>query len=265
MGSKKNKKILEKSAVEETAADATVAQDSVEEALKKAFCDSQDTEKTPEKDVDASITERLETEKPVFKEPVFEKTDAENKVDEIKSENTEKIIAESEPVEENPVKKDDDAAPIVKMVVVLTVICTVIAGLLSIVNAVTKDVIAANAEKAVQEAIFTVFPDGDDTRVYTAEDGSEVYIVLKNNDIIGYTVNYSAGGYVGPVDMMIGVDESGSICGIRIISMGETPGVGTKISGQSFLSQFIGMNSKVVFGENADAISGATFSSRAVS
>ena len=152
MGSKKKKKILEKSAVEEVTADAAVAHDSVEDALKKSFDDSQDTDIMPEKSVEDSFVEQLDL--------IFEELTEEDVFDETEFENTEQIIDESEPMAEEPAKKDDDSAPIVKMVVVLTVICAVIAGLLSAVNAVTKDVIAANAEKAVQDAIFTVFPDG---------------------------------------------------------------------------------------------------------
>ncbi|MBQ4354540.1 MAG: FMN-binding protein, partial [Clostridia bacterium] len=153
---------------------------------------------------------------------------------------------------------------LLRLVVVLTCICAVIAGLLAAVNAVTKDVILENAVKAQQEAILAVFPAGNRVEEYRTADEQTVYIVLKDNEILGYTVSVTAGGYVGPVDFMIGLTAEGAVDGIKIVSMGETPGVGTKIAGAAFLEQFIGMDSEVVLGENADAISGATFSSRAV-
>lgn len=179
---------------------------------------------------------------------------------------TEEISAEATeaPAEAEKAVDTLSAPYLVRLVVVLTCICTVIALLLAVVNSVTKDVILANQEKEKQEAILAVFPAGDTVKEYTTADGEVVYIVLKNNEIIGYTVSVSAGGYVGPVDLMIGMTPAGAVDGVKIVSMGETPGVGTKISAESFLSQFKGMDSEVIFGENADAVSGATFSSRAV-
>ncbi len=153
---------------------------------------------------------------------------------------------------------------LIRMAVVLTCICAVMAGLLAAVNALTKDVIAENRAREKREAILTVFPEGDRVEEYTTASGETVNVVFENNEIIGYTVHVVASGYVGPVDMMVGIDRTGKISGIRIISMEETPGVGTKIRASSFLAQFIGLDRSVVYGENADVISGATFSSQAV-
>lgn len=48
-----------------------------------------------------------------------------------------------------------------KMVLTLTVICVAIAALLAVVNGMTKDVIAENAEKKRSAAILAIFPEGD--------------------------------------------------------------------------------------------------------
>jgi len=153
---------------------------------------------------------------------------------------------------------------LIKMVAVLTVISMSIALLLSVVNAMTKDVIAANVENEKKEAVLAVFTEGTDMTTVQTEDGSEVYVVLKDGEILGYCVNAVESGYGGDVSMMIGVNSAREICGIQIVSMSETPGVGTKIRGASFLEQFFGASEPVEFGVNADAISGATYSSRAV-
>ncbi len=167
-----------------------------------------------------------------------------------------------EPAEKK--KKNSANAHLVKMVAVLTVISMSIALLLSVVNAMTKDVIAANVENQKNQAVLAVFPEGTDVKAVQTADGGEVYVVLKDSEILGYCVNAVESGYGGDVSMMIGVNSAREICGIRIVSMSETPGVGTKISGASFLEQFFGMSEPVQFGVNADAISGATYSSRAV-
>ena len=168
---------------------------------------------------------------------------------------------EAEPAEK---KKTSANVHLVKMVAVLTVISMSIALLLSVVNAMTKDVIAANVQNQKNQAVLAVFPEGTDVKPYTTAEGEEIYIVLKDGEILGCCVNAVESGYGGDVSMMIGLNTAHEICGIRIVSMSETPGVGTKISGASFLEQFFGMSEPVQFGVNADAISGATYSSRAV-
>ena len=185
------------------------------------------------------------------------------------AEETEESVSDpaEDPAEEPaPEKKRGSSANahLIKMVAVLTVISMAIALLLSVVNAMTKDVIAANVENEKKEAVLAVFPEGTDMKTVQTEDGGEIYVVLKDSMILGYCVNAVESGYGGDVSMMIGVNSAREICGIQIVSMSETPGVGTKIRGASFLEQFFGVSEPVEFGVNADAISGATYSSRAV-
>ena len=56
--------------------------------------------------------------------------------------------------------------------------------------------------------------------------------------------------------MLVGMKTDGAVCGIEIISSGETPGIGDKILKKDFLD-------KIVSGKY-DTISGATYSSKAV-
>ncbi len=67
---------------------------------------------------------------------------------------------------------------------------------------------------------------------------------------------YSKGG----LDVLIGFDESGTVCGIEFVSLGETPGLGSKVRDEEqFRGQFIGAEDDSY---GFDAISGATFSSK---
>ncbi|MBE6711123.1 MAG: FMN-binding protein, partial [Ruminococcaceae bacterium] len=171
-----------------------------------------------------------------------------------------------EPVSEKPKKPHDPSSPsyLAKMVLVLTVISMAIALLLAVVNGMTADVIAANIEKQKNEAVLAVFPDGTDVRTFQNADGEEIYIILKDGEILGSCVNVAAAGYNGDVSMMIGMNTAHEICGIKIVSMSETPGVGTKVQGATFLERFFGMSEPVEIGVNVDGISGATYSSRAI-
>ncbi|HOX25334.1 MAG TPA: FMN-binding protein [Candidatus Krumholzibacteria bacterium] len=78
------------------------------------------------------------------------------------------------------------------------------------------------------------------------------------------------GGYGGDVVVMIGLDLARrTLIGVEIVSHHETPGVGARIERESFRAQWTGLalDEPVALrsaGGDLDAISGATFSSRAM-
>lgn len=161
-------------------------------------------------------------------------------------------------------KKGGGAAYFIRIAGVLTLICSVIALLLAVVNMLTKDTIAANTEKEKIEAISRIFGDVDDVEAYSAED-HEVYLVMYKKGVLGYTVTVKPQGYGGEIEMLVGIEPGGSVVGIEIISMSETPGVGSRVkSDPDFLPQFKGMTGTLTVGDNVDAISGASISSKAV-
>ena len=58
----------------------------------------------------------------------------------------------------------------------------------------------------------------------------------------------------------MGIDENGKISKIEFISLGETPGLGSKVKdNEDFREQFYGKSASPV---ELDAVSGATFSSK---
>ncbi|MBR5252585.1 MAG: FMN-binding protein [Clostridia bacterium] len=158
-------------------------------------------------------------------------------------------------------EENTSPAYLFKLVAVLTLICTCVALLLAVVNSITADKIAENAANEQQKAILAIFPEGDETKEYINEAGDTAYIVYREGAPIGYCVNSAGSGFGGDVNVMVGMDLTGAVCGLKIVSMSETPGIGTKVQSDSFLSQFVGQSGSA----EADIISGATFSSRAVS
>lgn len=87
---------------------------------------------------------------------------------------------------------------------------------------------------------------------------------------IAYIASTAGKGYSSYVKMLVSLDTSMQIKGIKILGHGETPGLGDQIEEAVFLDQFKGKNfSQLVLikgetKENIQAISGATISSRAV-
>lgn len=206
-------------------------------------------------------------------EEVVENTDSQPKKEKKPKEKKEKKAprkkekSEPESAPEHEKKSspaEGSTAYTVRMVVILAAICTGIALLLSVVNMLTENVIAENVVKEQNKAVLSIFPDGEEVKEYTLDSGETVFAIIKDGGIIGCCVNSVGSGYGGDINLMVGIDTDGKVSGISFVSMSETPGVGTKVKGEGFVSQFIGLGENAVIGENVDGISGATFSSKGV-
>ena len=101
---------------------------------------------------------------------------------------------------------------------------------------------------------------------------SEIYVAMQGEDIVGYAIGVSPGGFNGPIEMVVGIDMLGMVTGINIVRHQETPGLGSKILEENFKNQYRQKTNAplrmIKSGEpKADeiaAISGATISSEAV-
>ncbi|MBO5416390.1 MAG: FMN-binding protein [Clostridia bacterium] len=152
-----------------------------------------------------------------------------------------------------------------KSVIVIAVICLVIAALMAAINGVTAPMIAEANAKAEKEALFLVIDGAEDfERVETDEELPEsVVAVYSEVSGKGYAVMLNAKGYdsSNPMVIAVGIDNDGNITKCHVVSCnGETSGIGTKVSGEDFLSRFAGADEEL---DGVDTISGATISSSA--
>ena len=153
---------------------------------------------------------------------------------------------------------------------------TLIAGLLlGQVYSITKEPIAAQAEKAKQEAYAKVYPGGEftaDDALTAAKDSfvaddkdAKITEVMLANGGEGYVFSCQASGYGGAVQLAVGVSADSTITGLSVLSMSETPGLGAKCQDASFQEQFAGIQAeKLAINQDFDQISGATITSSAV-
>lgn len=151
---------------------------------------------------------------------------------------------------------------------------TLAAGLLlALTNAVTQGPIAEQQARQANASRYAVMAEADSfealtddgTYKQTAPSLTAIYRALKNGEPVGYTFNLSPAGYKGAIDMTVGISDGGAITGVTIDSQSETQGVGSKITGDDFLDQFIGKAaSSDELESSIDAITGATVSSSAV-
>ena len=122
-----------------------------------------------------------------------------------------------------------------------------------------------------KQALDEIFP-GSFSFKMKKSGNMDYFEVSKGGSVTGYCIIVTAIGYGGPIYMIVGIDPSGGIKGIRILAHCETPGIGARINetvtGDKepwFLRQFVGKRAgHLVLNQDVDAVSGATISSRAV-
>lgn len=165
---------------------------------------------------------------------------------------------------------------ILKLTFILFLISAIVAGVLGVVNEITKDRIAEIAAEKTATAYANVLAaeeytdaeyKGDDTRVQKVSTAFD-----KDGNAIGYVVETVVTGSQGSITIIIGVDTEYKCTGISITSSSETSGLGAVASsagekGENFRAQFVGQGADVGLVKNGgdiEAITGATITSTAV-
>lgn len=155
---------------------------------------------------------------------------------------------------------------ITKLALTLLVITSLVAAVLAGVNAITEPVILRLNEEKTQQAIEAVLPGGG--QPLELEDTTGLIKAAYVSDT-GYAVQVAPSGFDGEIDMMVGVSKDGKILGISIISHTETAGLGAVAAaktsaGEAFRGQFSDTDAPFAVGDNIDALTGATITSKAV-
>lgn len=176
--------------------------------------------------------------------------------------------------------------PIIFMVVITAFFTFILAFL----NYSTADKIAFNKETELRKKILYVFdidspsnlPE-DIEKVFNDNinedivDGDIIYSVKEDGKVAGYAFPVRGSGLWGSIVGYVGISEDySSLLGIDFVSHSETPGLGGRISEDSYKEQFRGLDiseakdgNYIIYrpasGGNADAITGATLTSKSVS
>lgn len=163
---------------------------------------------------------------------------------------------------------------------------TLIAGLLlGVVYEVTKEPIALQEAKRKNEACKEVFQDAvnfaalelsmpesenEEKKAATINEVSEA--VAEDGTVLGYVFDITTHeGYNGDIQFTMGIRMDGTINGISLLSIAETPGLGMKAE-EVLKPQFAGKNvgmfsytkTGAVTSDQIDAISGATITTNAL-
>ncbi|MBQ8576707.1 MAG: FMN-binding protein [Clostridia bacterium] len=156
----------------------------------------------------------------------------------------------------------------------LMLITCIIAVLIAAINGFTEPVIAANDAAAKNAAVMELFPEATDIDALSdvlgadyPENITEVYAVYKAGLLLGYCVDTQGMGFADNITMMVGVAADNTVAGIRVLTISDTPGIGLAVAEDDYLAGYTGLSYPAAFtkdGGEADAISGATYSSRGI-
>ncbi len=156
-------------------------------------------------------------------------------------------------------------AYVLRLTLTLFLITTVVAGLLGLVNYVTADTIAEQIAQKAENAMRQVL-EADSYEPLDVPEDSAVTAAYRAGDK-GYVVRVAPNGFGGAIDMMVGVDVSGAVTGVAIVSQSETASLGANCTREDFRAQFTGKTGTLSVskdGGEIEALTGATVTSRAV-
>ena len=127
-----------------------------------------------------------------------------------------------------------------------------------------KSVASANAQKEHLTMMQTLLPGSESFTVeaYTGED-ENIRSVHKSEN--GYVIEVATQGYADEIVMLVGVSNDGKVKGLVVRDSHETYGLGNNaLFDWEFLSQYLNTQGDAQVGENVDAITGATVTSKAI-
>lgn len=122
----------------------------------------------------------------------------------------------------------------------------------------------ANAQKEHLRIMQTLLP-GSETFTVEPYDGEDANIRSVHKGETGFVIETATQGYADEIVMLIGVSNEGTVTGLVVREMHETLGLGAEaLTDWKFLAQFLKNTGDAEIGTNADAITGATVTSKAL-
>ena len=156
--------------------------------------------------------------------------------------------------------------------IALTVICLVVALLVSMTHTLTADQIARQHQQALSNAMGRLIVAEDYEVFLEDEKGNPIiYVAMTEGEIKGHLLITSYYGYSSYVEVLTAIYD-GVVIGIDIVdASGETPGLGQNILHESFINEFEELTTKpsIVHHQPTNhgeiqALTGATISAHAV-
>ncbi len=153
----------------------------------------------------------------------------------------------------------------IQSVIVLTVICLVVSGVLAGINYFTGPIIKEYESRKAFEACYIVMPNASTFEELSGDDlpsnlPSTITNIYKETTGLGYVFKMETTGYASGLVIMCGIDSNGKITKVTTVSSNETPSIGGQTENESYTNQYIGKDSALT---GVVGVSGATVTSTA--
>jgi electron transport complex protein RnfG len=178
---------------------------------------------------------------------------------------------------------------IIRAVIGLSIFAVITAGLIAITQVSTKDIILEQIKIARSKALLEIVPLSEHNNEMLADsfwleathllglgEKSEAFIAKQDGVPTTLILPVVAPeGYSGPIRLIVGIDNTGTIKGVRVIKHKETPGLGDKIDlkksdwilgfvGKSLLNTSTDQWKVKKDGGEFDQLTGATITPRSI-
>lgn len=149
---------------------------------------------------------------------------------------------------------------VIKLALFLALIASISGGLLSFVNSFTAPIILENAIAAERATLQLLFPTTESfVPITNFDDDTGAIISIFEAKGAGFAYKVTRMGYAAPIVLMLGIANDGTIVGLRVLELADTPGFGMKVGEPAFINSIVGRSST----DPLDLISGSTVSSLA--
>lgn len=136
--------------------------------------------------------------------------------------------------------------------------------LLALLSAVLSPLAEETAQREREELLPRLLP-GSSEFTPEAFDTAQEWITAAWRGETGWVLETTVPGYVGEIVLLVGVGTDGRVTGVVVRDMSETFGLGLNaLWDVPFLTQFLGTRGTSAIGENIDAMTGATVTSKAI-
>ena len=165
-----------------------------------------------------------------------------------------------------------------KPVIVLSLITTIVSALLIVTYNLTYVDTSGIITEELNEKCVYLMGEGEYSIVtdwkaegYAIEKPDNVEKLIKKADgSLAFEI-VTSGYNKNGLDLLVAMNDDGTVKGISVVSISETPGLGTKVDDESFLGRFAGIGDTVTIVKNSpsseseiQAAAGATYSSKGV-
>ncbi len=149
---------------------------------------------------------------------------------------------------------------------IVVLLCALFPGSLTLSQA-TAAPIQADLEEEKIALLQKVLPEAE--RFERVNRGGLQYVGYRGKERVGGVLYTQGRGYLGPMEVIVGIDPQGKVVEVLLVSHSETPGLWSREADQQFRAQFRGKSGPFILKKedpsgNLDGVASATYSCRGI-